>query len=113
MSKFEGLTYLDMSPTDKGIQGNDVYKAYLFPLHTFFRVDKLDEKTLQLSSVDGDWLKRRLQDNPETLKHERIKGGFLLTAPPKDLQAFLKKHDETPGAFTQAMALHRKKPAEG
>jgi hypothetical protein len=107
LTRFEGLTYLDLCPTDKGISGNDVYKAYLLPLHTFFRVDRLDKGELQMSSVDGRWLEQKLVENPEVLSHERIKGGFLVTATSEDLQAFLKQHQDTAGAFSKVSVLKR------
>ena len=65
---------------------------------------------LQLSSVNGNWLKKRLLDNPQVLDHEQIAGGFLVTASPKELQTFLKKHNDTPNAFSQVSKLRRRSP---
>jgi hypothetical protein len=109
LARFDDLTYLDLQPTEKGITGNAFYKAYTLRLHTFLRVDQLDDSHLQLSSLDGSWLSKQLAEHPQLLPHEKVGEGLMVTASPEQLQAFLKAHQDTPDAFSKATPLQRVK----
>jgi hypothetical protein len=108
LSKLDDMTLLDLEPEKEEIRGNDFYKAYLLPLHTFFRVEKLDAKNLELTTIDHDWLKRYLKDNPGAIEHSVVEGTVLLTAPTEELQAFLLKQGQTDGAFTKPLRMTRR-----
>jgi len=99
--------FLDFYPADPHLQQNDFYTCHLLPVHTFMRVQR-QEDTLQMAFMKPDWIKKHLQENPAAIKHEKVDDGVLLTAQPKELQAFLIKHDKTPDAWDECGSLTRR-----
>jgi len=99
--------FLDLYPADPDLQQNDFYKAYLLRVHTFMSVQQQAD-TLQMSFMNFDWLKKHLQEHPDAVKHEKVDDGVLLTAQPKELQAFLVQHDKTPDAWSEGSPLIRR-----
>lgn len=71
------------------------------PAHTLLRVTKVNN-SLELRLLNPDWIKKRLSQQPNSLKHIRVhdpehpedpeKGEFVLTAETKALQKFLRRH---------------------
>ena len=64
--------------------------------------------------MNPDWIKRFLQKNPDAIKHEKVdfniamSDNILLTAQPKELQAFLIKHEKTQDAWGGCSNLMRR-----
>ena len=108
MAKCGDLTVLDLLPEKEGIRGNEFYKTYLLPLHTFFLVERLDADNLILAPMDHGWLKRHLKNNPGAIAHENMDGTILLTAPTEEMQDFLLKHHQTHGAFAEPVKMIRR-----
>jgi len=108
LAKTEGMTLLDLTPEKDGIGGNELYKAYLLPLHTFFCVEKLDADNLELASMDYGWFKQHLKANPDAIAHEKVDETVILTASSQEIQAFLLKHRQTAGAFTKLPKMTRR-----
>lgn len=96
--KAEGRQFLDLFPEDPDLKENDFYKCHLLPIHTFMRIEQI-EPTLRMVPLNPDWIKKFLQDHPDAIQHEKVDDGILLTAKPKELQAFLIKHEKTEDAF--------------
>lgn len=103
--KLDGRLYLDLYPKAAGREAETLrvtqwWGVHFPPAHTFYKVD-LAEGKLDMWAVDGSWLKRLLDRNPNALAH---KAGeivfehteFVITAPTKDLQAFLRRHRSDP-----------------
>jgi two-component system phosphate regulon sensor histidine kinase PhoR len=65
------------------------------------------EPTLQMSFPDPKWLESHLKENPKAIRHEQIDDRVLLTASTQELQEFVCKHAETPGAFGEPSNLKR------
>ncbi len=86
--KVKDRLFLDLYPEDSDAKLNDLFAVHMVPAHTFLWVPKLGG-TLEMTLMNPDAIKKLLADQPTKLKHERIKDGILLTAAPKDLQAFL------------------------
>ena len=108
MAKCGDLTVLDLVPEKEGIPGNEFYKVYLLPLHTFFLVERLDADNLVLAWMDHDWLKRYLKSNPGAIAYEDMDGTILLTASTEEMQDFLLKHRHTHGAFAEPLKMIRR-----
>jgi hypothetical protein len=75
------------------------------PSHLVMRVKQL-EPTLTLATLSYDWLQEFLQKNPKAIRYIMVnpdgktdKGRIVLTASTADLQRFLLKHLNTPGAW--------------
>ena len=99
--------FLDLYPADPDLQQNDFYKAYLLRVHTFLIIQQQAD-TLQMSFMNFDWIKKYLQEHPDAIKHEKVDEGVLLTAQPKELQAFLAKHDKAPEMWAESSPLIRR-----
>lgn len=83
--------FLDLYPNEPEFEVNDFYKSHLIPSHTFALV-KFDTKKLSMRFMHIETIAQIVHENPDAIKHERIEDRVLLTAPTKDLQAFILKH---------------------
>ncbi|MCX6995839.1 MAG: hypothetical protein NTV49_01830 [Kiritimatiellaeota bacterium] len=103
--KAGGQQFLDFYPAGSEPKLNDLYRAHLFPVHTFLLVRRIGPD-LPMAMMDPDWLKKHLAEHPAALKHEPVEDGFVLTAQPKELQAFLVKHvDQAFGSVTTLLKV--------
>lgn len=86
--------FLDLFPSGPGLDAADFYKCHILPVHTFIRVWAVSPN-LRMALMVPDTTKKILAAEPAQLRHEKVDDGVLLTAQPKELQAFLLKHDKT------------------
>ena len=106
--KIKGLLFLDLFPDGEDLELNLFYRFHLLPVHTFMRVKQI-EPTLQMAPLDYDWVDKFLRDHPDAIRHEDVDDGFIVfTAKPKELQAFLVKHEKPQDAFGEASHMIRK-----
>ena len=101
--------FLDLYPDDGALdraEAPHLYKFHVQPMHTLARIDSIGP-TLVMGFMSPDWIKDSLKKNTETICHENIRNRILLTAPTKDLQAFVKKHADGEGMFGRPMDLLR------
>lgn len=105
--KLEGRLFLDLFPGEPELEANDFYKLHLLPLHTFMQVRRITP-TLEMSMIDPDWLGKLLENDPRALPHERTKDHLVLTAKPKELQAFLLKHAANEDAWGDYSKMTRR-----
>ncbi|MEI8078576.1 MAG: hypothetical protein WCH61_02970 [bacterium] len=61
-----------------------------------------------MAFLKPNWIKPYLQEHPDAIKHETGDEGILLTAQPRELQAFLIKHDKTPEAWGECRPITRR-----
>lgn len=87
--KMKGRLFLDLFP--------ECPKDFCQPLHLIMRIDQV-EPTLQISMFDYYWMKKFLHLHPNGIRHVKqdIEDDpyIILTAKPKELQAFLIKHEK-------------------
>ena len=108
---FNEQRFLDLFPEDPGLEQNSFYKLHLLPVHTFLRLKEI-EPALQMDVLKPDWLEKILAADAGALRHEKMDGSILLTAQPKELQAFLLKHAQTAEAWSECGPLTRQGQAE-
>jgi hypothetical protein len=53
-------------------------------------------------------MEKLLKEDPNAVKHESVKDGFVLTASTKELQAFVLKYADDSRLFTEEIVLRRK-----
>ena len=99
--------FLDTYPGEPDIK-NDFYLLHLIPAHTFSRI-RMEGHVLSYAMLDLDWLKKMISEKKVDIGHEKMEGGILLTAPPKELQGFFIKYAEDNKAFPDPRELHRQK----
>ena len=106
--KVKDHQFLDFYPADPDLKQNDFYKLHLMSMHTFMRLQQI-EPTLQMATLNPDWIKKFLKKNPDAVRHEKVDDGILFTAQPKELQAFLIKRAKTVDAWNECDPLTRRK----
>jgi hypothetical protein len=98
--------FLDLYPVDLKLPQNDYYRAHWMPVHTFLRVWGI-EPSLRMAAMSPDGIKRLLEAEPDAVRHEQVDGTILLTAAPKELQAFLLTHLNAKDVFDDPDDLKR------
>lgn len=90
-----------------------LYNAFFFvPAHTFIKIDSI-EPQLKMRLTDDDEMEKLLKEDPNVVKHEVVEdydGGIVLTAPTKELRAFVLKYADDSRVFPKEIVLNRKKP---
>lgn len=105
--KIKGKRFLDIFPEELELKENNFYKFHFLPIHTFLYVEQIIP-TLQMRFPDADWLKKFIAGNTNAIQHDIVDDEIILTAPPKELQAFWLKHLNTEGAFAAPSNMTRK-----
>lgn len=113
--KLENRLFLDVYPSDPPWDEEDPNKVdwpyntlFFVPAHTFIKINGI-EPELKLQLTDDDELKKLLKEDPNVVKHELVEDGMILTAPTKELQAFVVKYADDSRVFTEEIVLNRKK----
>lgn len=97
--RVEDTLFLDLFPEKEDRDSTAFYKYHILPIHTVYMV-KLTKSSLELVSIDLNWVKQHLADHPDTLAHSTFNSRTLITASTKELQQFLLKHkDKFTGSF--------------
>jgi hypothetical protein len=114
LTKLQNKLYLDVYPSAPPWDEEDPNKLiwqyntlFLMPVHTFIKIDSI-EPQLKMRLTDDDEMKKLLEENPNAVKHEFVKDGFVLTASTKELQAFVIKYADDSRLFTEETVLRRK-----
>ena len=105
--KVDGQLYLDLLPERPKSKKGGQATAGFWPMHAWYRVDQTGSM-LRIAGMDRDWLEKHLTANPDALRHEIVDKHVVLTAKAEELQAFLKKHRDTPDAFHDPITFKRK-----
>lgn len=98
-----GTLFLDLFPKSEDADTIAFHKYHLLPIHTVYMV-KQTKPSLELVSIDLNWLKQHLADQPDDLSHSTYNKRTLITASTKDLQKFLVIHKDR---FTGSFKLNR------
>jgi hypothetical protein len=103
IANVEGTMYLDLFPEETDGDVSGFYKFHLVPIHTIYRVGGT-EPNLELAAIDYKWLDKYLTDHPEAIRFATFNGRNLITAPTKEVQAFVLEHK---AMFTGNFSLER------
>ena len=125
--KLENRLFLDVYPSKPPWDEKDPNKVewlhntfFFIPAHTFIKINGI-EPELKLQLTDDDELKKLLKEDPNVVKYEVVEdynedysvedydGGIVLTAPTKELQAFVLKYADDSRVFPEEIVLNRKK----
>lgn len=109
-------TFLDVIPSEPSDENkiNSYWGWTTRAVHTVCKVG-LDGNELTLIPLDYDWFKKKLQNGKATLPYAgNLEELPLVTASPKQWEAFLSKHAASPDAFPNkhAFVLKRSKPVK-
>lgn len=106
--------YLDLFPDTEDESNSDFITKSMLPTHSFIRIKQLTP-TLEVEIMNTTWLTEFVKSNPEAVKHEKMFLGekenedplIVLTAQPKELQAFLAKHEKTDKVWNKLNSLKK------
>jgi hypothetical protein len=103
-----GDRFLDIlaSKVDFADDQINIVNVSVFPGHLVLHVAAL-EAGLKLAFMDGDWLDKYLDANPNALHHRREQDNLLLTGSTRELQRFLRKHVDDGELFSDYSELAR------
>jgi hypothetical protein len=76
-------------------------------VHRLVAIEK-DRCTSRISYLDPAWLKTFLASSPTAIRHTSLDGEIVFTDSTKNLQAFIRKHLASSGAFEQGETLYKK-----
>jgi len=97
--------FLDLYPAEPDFR-NEFYAGHLLRVHHFVRI-RLKEEALEAAVLDESWLEKQLDAKRYSVRHEKVGDNYLLTAPPAELQGFLRQVAAEPEAFSDS-ALYRR-----
>lgn len=107
--------FLDVYPKELPWEPDDPNKMdwpynsfFLIPAHTFMKIDSI-EPQLKMRLVLESNVKELITEDPNVLQHMTIGERLVLTAPTKELQAFILKHVDDDTLFADAVTLVPKK----
>ena len=103
--------YFDYYPTEDGLgkKIDDFYSQHLVKMHTSYRVDILPNGSFQLNQLDEGYLNSLINDNKIRIRHElNSDGDIVITAPTAELQQYLIKYGDDPGAYMNEKTIFSK-----
>ena len=101
-------SFLDLVAVPAGDYINaDGFFDQTIPIHSLMAIKK-EGCSARMSYLDPSWLKVFLAKNPSAVKQADAHGVLVLTDSTENLQAFVKKHLSTPGAFEKTETLYKK-----
>lgn len=101
--KIGDRSFIDLVVTPSG----DSTAKQVFAAHTFVAIEK-DRCTSRMSYLDPSWLKHFLTRDRNAVRHTNLDGEIVFTDSTKNLQAFIRKHLASPGAFEETETLYKK-----
>jgi hypothetical protein len=109
LAKVRNRMIADIYPDDMDnqVKGNDEYRLYLVPVHSFMIVE-YSPPDLRFRQMDLDWFNKYVQAHPKEIQCETADPDRrLLTAPTEQVQAFVLRHLDTPGAYSDEQEMNR------
>jgi hypothetical protein len=94
--------YLDFfpAPTTRQQQYNELYTAHFIAMHSFYRVQLHNDRSVELSQLNEDFLKNLINQKRIRIKHEvKLDGSYIITAPTEELQQYVLKYGNIPEAY--------------
>ena len=102
-----GRDFLDLSPVRADADDSEIYVEKFLPTHTLMAIN-VEADRAQLSFLDPAWLKGFLKQNPEEIDHTIVDDEVVLTGTTPKLQAFIRRHIKTRGAFEDTELMFKK-----
>ncbi|MBI2947214.1 MAG: hypothetical protein HYY23_06180 [Verrucomicrobia bacterium] len=87
----------------------DLYQTALIPGCLIAKVTQ-DGPTLEVALLNHSWVEKLVEKDPKAIRHEKVEGRIILTAPTEELQQFLLKHADKEEVWEKLTELKRKQP---
>jgi hypothetical protein len=97
--ELDGKDYLDLFPQkDVKLNVGNWFGFGLLRAHIFLKL-QINKESIMLAVMNPDTIEKMLEKDPMLIKHEKTEDRTVLTASPKELQAFIKKNAATKDFF--------------
>lgn len=112
--KLQDKLFLDIYPSELPWEPDDPNQIkypynlfFLMPMHSFIKIDSVQPQLKMRITMD-DEMKKLLDEKPDAVKHVSIEDRLILTAPTRELKAFVLKYADDQRVFTGDIALRRR-----
>ena len=106
--KINGSSFLDVTPSSNDDdEENEIYKSHFVRTHTLIAVS-IKGGRAQLTFLNPDWLRQYLARRPSEVNHTSADGEVVLTDTTENLQTFIRRHLQTPGAFNDTDMMFKR-----
>lgn len=100
--------FLDTTVNDLPDTKSDYAKFHLLPVHLFTKIS-VEGDVLKYATLNIEWIKKGIDQNKLTIRHETTKDLIVLTASTPELQEFIRAHADDKDAFQETKVLRRQK----
>ena len=103
--------YLDYFPAEK--KGNqtidEFFASHFVKMHTSYRVDMSKDGSFELSQLDESYVTRLINEKKIRISHEKdANGNIIITASTDELQQYIIKYSDEPGAYRSEKTVFHK-----
>jgi len=103
--------YFDYYPLESEVQqkADEFYMQHMIKRHFSYRVDIINKDRFELSQLDGDFLENLIKQKKIRIRHEIDgDGSIIITAPTEELQQYILKYGDDPGAYESEKSIFTK-----
>jgi len=103
--------YFDYYPLRSEVQQNadEFYMQHMIKRHLSYRVDIINKDRFELSLLAGDFLENLIKQKKIRIRHEIDRdGSIIITAPTEELQQYILKYGDDPGAYESEKSIFTK-----
>ena len=98
MAQIDDKIFMDVEPLSEA--NSNTFSDNFIPAHTFFKIDLIGNQ-LDIASFDLDKLSELFESNRVRLRHEKVNDRIVITAKPKEIQAFYAQYSKRESVFNQ------------
>jgi len=102
--------YFDFYPIESEVneKADEFFMQHFVKRHISYRVD-IGEDSFGLSQMDGDFLENLITQKKIRIRHEIDDGGgIIITAPTEEIQKYIVKYGDDPGAYQSEKTIYQR-----
>ena len=103
--------YFDYFPADKKDNKtiDEFFASHFVKMHTSYRVDISKDGRFELSQLDESYVTKLIDEKKIRISHEKdVKGNIVITASTDELQQYIIKYGDEPGAYRSEKTVFTK-----
>lgn len=103
--------YFDYFPADKkgNETGDEFFTSHFLKMHTSYRVEISKDGSFELSQLDASYVTKLIEEKKIRISHEKdANGNIVITASTDELQQYIIKYGDEPGAYRSDKTVFQK-----
>lgn len=111
LSRIGNHLYFDFYPllSEEQQEADEFFMAHLIRRHSVYRVNIKSKDRFELNMLDGEFLENLIKQNKVRIRHETdSEGSIIITAPTEELQQYIIKYGDEPGAYLSESQVYIK-----